>query len=320
MEIHLAPMTHDRYPTWVRETVGGFAAQQAAAGVLPEREARDQAEREFDRLLPEGLHTPGHHVWSAFHGSAEVGYLWLGVAEQADGVEGFVYDVAVASRLRGRGYGRAIVTAGEERARALGVTTMRLNVFGHNDVARNLYDSLGYRTTTTRMSLRLDGTDPPGIPSLRLEPQTPDQQLFTGYDGQLDVGHVRVQVIARSDGRHALAADLEVRAGLRRRGYGRGLVVAVERFCRAQGVRSVAVDVPGGDPGARRLFDRLGFEVAATLMAKPLRKAPRCNPGPGSTQVTAAVGAICAVSARPAGRLLLAVLPHGTDRTNLRSA
>jgi ribosomal protein S18 acetylase RimI-like enzyme len=286
-------MTPDRYPTWVRETVGGFAAQQAAAGVLPEREARDQAEREFDRLLPEGLHTPGQHVWSVFHGGTEVGYLWLGVAEQADGVEGYVYDVAVAPRLRGRGYGRAIVTAGEERARALGVTTMRLNVFGHNDVARNLYDSLGYRTTTTRMSLRLDGTEPPtppGTPSVWLEPQTPDRPLLTGYDGQLDVGHVRVQVIARSDGRHALAADLEVREGLRRRGYGRGLVVAVERFCRAQGVRSVAVDVPGGDPGARRLFDRLGFEVAATLMAKPLqedssaRSRPRVDAGHSGCQ------------------------------------
>jgi ribosomal protein S18 acetylase RimI-like enzyme len=275
MEIRLAPMTAERYPTWVRETVAGYAAQQAVAGVLPEREARDQAEREFDRLLPEGLHTPGQLMWSAFHGNTEVGYLWLGVAQQADGVEAFVFDVAVAPRLRGRGYGRAIVTAGEERARALGATTIRLNVFGHNDVARTLYDSLGYRTTATLMSRRLDDADrptPPRTPYVRLEPQTPDQQLLTGYDGQLDVGHVRLQVIARSDGRHALAADLEVREGLRRRGYGRGLVVAVERFCRARGVRSVAVDVTGGDAGARRLLDRLGFEVAATLMEKPLQE------------------------------------------------
>src|SRR5688572_3376929 len=104
-------MTPDRYLRWVPETIAGFAAQQTVSGAAPERAAREYAEREFDRLLPFGLDTPGHHLWSAFDGSEEVGYLWLAVRTGPEGTEGYVYDVAVDRALRGRGHGHAIMLA-----------------------------------------------------------------------------------------------------------------------------------------------------------------------------------------------------------------
>lgn len=185
--VRLAPMSPERYLSWVPETTAGFAVQQVASGAMPEREAREYAEREFDKLLPEGLLTPGHHVWSAYDDDVAVGYLWLRVREQSVGAEAFVFDVAVTPDLQGRGYGRAVMLAAEEKARALGATEMKLTVFGHNVAAQRLYQGLGYETASTQMARRLDRTEPltlPGAPALRLEPMT--QEQFDTYRPQAE--------------------------------------------------------------------------------------------------------------------------------------
>ena len=43
----------------------------------------------------------------------------------------------------------------EAEARAEGATEIGLNVFGHNHVARKLYDSMGYTATAIRMKKNL---------------------------------------------------------------------------------------------------------------------------------------------------------------------
>jgi ribosomal protein S18 acetylase RimI-like enzyme len=52
--------------------------------------------------------------------------------------------VAVAPSSRGRGHGRALVTAALERARSLGIESMTLNVSEDNEPALRLYTSLGF--------------------------------------------------------------------------------------------------------------------------------------------------------------------------------
>lgn len=291
-------MSAGRYPEWVPETIGGFAEQQVASGAMPEGAARDYADRQFDTLLPDGLLTRDHHVWSAYDADVEVGYLWLRVREQAGEVEGYVFDVAVSPALRGHGYGRAIMLAGEDAARSLDVATMRLNVFGHNVAAQGLYRHLGYEAASTEMARRLDVTEPltfPGGPVLRLEPMTreqfdsyraraaddfarllpdglgtPEHHFWTGYDGDTEVGLVWLNISPRSDGLHAFGYDFLVAEELRRHGYGRAMIVAAERLCRDRGVVSLALDVFGVNHGARSLYEAMGFEVTATLMRKTL--------------------------------------------------
>ena len=43
------------------------------------------------------------------------------------------------------------MTLAEEAARNHGATELGLNVFGHNAVARSLYESMGYQTTAVNM-------------------------------------------------------------------------------------------------------------------------------------------------------------------------
>ena len=78
--------------------------------------------------------------------------LW--VAERAvDGVQVlWIYEIQVEEQLRGRGYGRAAMLLAEDEARRRGIDRVALNVFGGNEVARNLYRSLGYAEQAVTMS------------------------------------------------------------------------------------------------------------------------------------------------------------------------
>ena len=59
----LEPLTEPEFEAWAAHSRVGFAAQQVAAGLQPEAEAREAAERGFAALMPEGLATPQHHVF-----------------------------------------------------------------------------------------------------------------------------------------------------------------------------------------------------------------------------------------------------------------
>lgn len=56
-----------------------------------------------------------------------------------------VHDLAVLSELRGRGIGRALLLAAEERARVRGCAKLTLEVLETNHGARRLYESFGFR-------------------------------------------------------------------------------------------------------------------------------------------------------------------------------
>ena len=62
-----------------------------------------------------------------------------------DGHRGWLYQVAVAPDARGRGHGRAIVAAVEERLRARGCPKLNLQVMASNPAAVGFWRRLGYR-------------------------------------------------------------------------------------------------------------------------------------------------------------------------------
>lgn len=151
-------MTWDDFDPWSEHSVQGFAAQQVASGLHSEAEAVAYAREQLARLLPSGLATPLHLLWTVREtaaGDAVVGWLWLRVRPLGSEVEAFVFDVEVVEQARGRGLGRAAMLAAEEAARDLGADVVRLNVFGHNTAARGLYESLGYVATSTTVTARL---------------------------------------------------------------------------------------------------------------------------------------------------------------------
>jgi ribosomal protein S18 acetylase RimI-like enzyme len=156
MIITLRAMTDDEYADYRGQTSAHYAAALLEFGALGAEEALRYAERQTDELLPHGVHTRDMLLFVAEHDGDRVGSIWIGLpGSDADHPGAWVYDLQVAAAHQGRGYGRAIMEAGEREMAARGVTEIGLNVFGRNAAAVRLYQSLGYRVTSQQMSKSL---------------------------------------------------------------------------------------------------------------------------------------------------------------------
>lgn len=152
--VSLQPMTAEQYAAWRTPTIAGYAADKVASGEWPEPGSLARARRSFAELLPHGLATPDHHLFTAYAGADPIGALWVFVsAERGDA---FIYDIAVDEEHRGRGLGRALLEAAEQWSRERGLSSVSLHVFGANEVARRLYESSGYEVTDLSMRKLLD--------------------------------------------------------------------------------------------------------------------------------------------------------------------
>src|SRR4051812_12090711 len=212
---HLEPMTFEEYDSIVTHLVADHARQQAESGLLPEPEATSYARAQHERVLPAGIATPNHHLWTVRDaGGAQVGVLWLHVRPRDGGgrVEAFVYDVEVAPHARGRGLGRATMLAAEDAARGLGAELMRLNVFGHNRAAIGLYTALGYEAAMLAMSRRVAEPAAEGGADRQLVSADMTSEDFAGFRARLEddlaAGLARSQLmpeqVAREEARAAV--------------------------------------------------------------------------------------------------------------------
>lgn len=145
----LVPMDEAAFERFRARAVIDYAKENVAAGRWPEEGALERSEGAHAELLPQGLATPGQHLFSIRDEASgdDVGALWLAVTESPSGRSGYVYDIVVAPAHRRRGHARAAFIALEGVARGLGLRDIGLHVFAHNAGADALYRALGYRVT-----------------------------------------------------------------------------------------------------------------------------------------------------------------------------
>jgi GNAT superfamily N-acetyltransferase len=105
----------------------------------------ERSEKEFKRLLKDGLKTEKNYLYTAMDGDVDAGMLWIAIIKN-DGEHDiiWIYDIMVNQDMRGKGYGFQIMNALEEKAKELGQSTILLHVFGHNTPAIELYKKCGY--------------------------------------------------------------------------------------------------------------------------------------------------------------------------------
>jgi ribosomal protein S18 acetylase RimI-like enzyme len=146
-------MTSAEFDEWKPRAVQRYGEQQVQAGSVAADTAQEWAAGEYAKLLPQGLNSPGHHLLIAEQVGQWIGLLWLFV--HAGDQPAFVHYVEVDPAIRGQGLGRAVMAAGKQCATEHGATSIGLHVFGHNLVARRLYDQLGYQISSTHMIMSL---------------------------------------------------------------------------------------------------------------------------------------------------------------------
>jgi ribosomal protein S18 acetylase RimI-like enzyme len=148
-EVEFEPMTGDVLAAWLARSRAGYVAERMASGDSS-AEAEANADAAHERLAPGGIPAPGQLIGHVRGPDGVVGHLWLGPAGN-DPARWWVWDVAIQPEFRGRGFGRAAMELADLLARTHGATTIGLNVFGHNVIARNLYVSLGYEEAAVVM-------------------------------------------------------------------------------------------------------------------------------------------------------------------------
>ncbi len=151
----LTPMTQPEYDVYLTHLIPDYAADNVRAGYWDESEALEKSRQQIELLLPQGLQTKEHYMYTLVDEEQAVGMIWLRAQLERAVKSGFIFDVIVDEKFRGRGYGRQVMTLIEEKAHEIGLQSIGLHVFAYNKVAKNLYESMGYEISSLNMIKKL---------------------------------------------------------------------------------------------------------------------------------------------------------------------
>lgn len=155
--ITFRPMTEAEFQNYLEPSIVEYARDHVTNGRWTEEEALEKSRQEFADLLPDGVATPDHHLFTLINEEQQkVGVLWVAMRESQGQRAAFVYDVIIDEAFRRRGYGFEAFRELENKVRELGGHKISLHVFGNNHSAQALYKKLGYETTNIMMSRSLD--------------------------------------------------------------------------------------------------------------------------------------------------------------------
>lgn len=152
--VQLITMTEKTFERWSARLIQDYAKDHVEAGNWTETEALEKARESVGNLLPAGVKTKDHYLYTVADRATgqEVGVLWLGIRAEKTG---FIYDLEIHEAFRRKGYAAAAMQTLEVEAKRLGAEKLSLHVFAHNDRARALYEKLGYETTDISMAKKL---------------------------------------------------------------------------------------------------------------------------------------------------------------------
>jgi ribosomal protein S18 acetylase RimI-like enzyme len=156
MGIVLRHMTEETFQAYLREHEEEYARDR----MITDQESYDEALRttraQHETLLPQGLSTPGHFLFTVEDESRglAVGYVWY--ACQPRSQELFLYHIVINKAERRQGHGQSALVAVEQKARELGCRAVWFNVMAHNQGAIDFYQAQGYRIAAMHMCKHLE--------------------------------------------------------------------------------------------------------------------------------------------------------------------
>ena len=144
--VRLVPMTQGEFEGYLETAIANYAEAHVKAGDGDMADMLQASAAEYASLLPQGLASPGQHLYSVFADEvpAPVGLLWFESRERRGKKSAYIYDIQVWPELRGKGYGSACLRALDARLTQMGIARVALNVMGWNTRARELYEREGY--------------------------------------------------------------------------------------------------------------------------------------------------------------------------------
>lgn len=141
------PMTLEEFPDYFQGQVDTYAAEKVAAGKCTLEEALSESKEEMANLLPDGLMSEGQFVFVAELRNERIGTVWVDIDTDLEVPRAFGLDIEIDNALRGQGLGRDLMRTTQAECRKRGAKGFALSVFGHNSIARKMYESFGFEVT-----------------------------------------------------------------------------------------------------------------------------------------------------------------------------
>ena len=144
MTIQLIPMNEEHFVRFLDSSIKDYAEEHVKAGNWTEEEALTKSQEEFSTLLPNGLATKNHLLFSIQNNGQTIGVLWLHIRNKSTEKHAFIYNIELDEQERGKGYGKATMKALDDFAQRERIKKISLHVFAHNPHAISLYEKSGY--------------------------------------------------------------------------------------------------------------------------------------------------------------------------------
>ncbi len=144
-------MNKEEFQLYISGAIENYAKNKVTSGNWSEDEAINLSKKEFSRLLPKDEKSELNYLYSIFQDQQLVGMIWIAQTSTTNPDQGYIFDFIIYEPHRGKGYGKQAMKEIEIIAKELGMNKIGLHVFGHNTVARGLYEKLGYEITNINM-------------------------------------------------------------------------------------------------------------------------------------------------------------------------
>jgi ribosomal protein S18 acetylase RimI-like enzyme len=144
-------MTQIECEVFLERVIPEYAEDKVHAGQWDVSDALERSRKEFLDDLPQGVETKNQYLYTVFDGEKAVGMIWLSANPNDATQSGFISELYVDEKYRGKGYGKQAMLLIEEKVRELGLKSIGLHVFGVNQTARKLYEAVGYEITGLNM-------------------------------------------------------------------------------------------------------------------------------------------------------------------------
>ena len=144
--VELVPMSDVDFRRYMENAVEDYAQSRFKCGEEPIEESRAVAKDSYEQLLPQGIASPGQHLFCIVSADVDgpVGLVWLALREKYGVKSAYVYDLEVHRAHRGKGYARGALAGAEALAREWGAARLSLNVWKWNETAIRLYEKAGF--------------------------------------------------------------------------------------------------------------------------------------------------------------------------------
>lgn len=115
---------------------------------MPEDKAVKKAEEEQYGLLPEGINTKDHFLFTITQDGKSIGSVWFAKLEKKQRDIAFIFYIGIDEDLRGKGFGTTAMEILETEIKKIGLNTIRLHVLKNNLSAIKVYKKMHYKIYT----------------------------------------------------------------------------------------------------------------------------------------------------------------------------